>query len=171
MLLVDSLIPEYGGHLANIEGIEDHVEINISDVRDRHSLAYLVRGRDVIFNLAGQTSHLDSMTDPFADLEINARSQLSILEACRHHNPDVKIVFASTRQIYGRPALSPGRRGPPHHPGRRQRHQQDGGRVVPPPLRRGVRHAGRGPSHDEHVRTAHAGPGRPADVPRATGCG
>jgi UDP-glucose 4-epimerase len=107
VLLVDSMIPEYGGHLANVEGIEDHVEINISDVRDRHSLAYLVRGRDVIFNLAGQTSHLDSMTDPFADLEINARSQLSILEACRHHNPDVKIVFASTRQIYGRPRYLP----------------------------------------------------------------
>jgi UDP-glucose 4-epimerase len=107
VLLVDSLIPEYGGNLANIAGIEDAVHVNISDVRDRHSLPYIVRGRDVIFNLAGQTSHVDSMDDPFTDLEINARSQLSILEACRHHNPDAKIVFASTRQIYGRPQYLP----------------------------------------------------------------
>ena len=107
VLLVDSMIPEYGGHVANIDGIEGDLEVNISDVRDRHSLPYLVRGRDAIFNLAGQTSHLDSMENPFTDLEINARSQLSILEACRHHNADAKIVFASTRQIYGRPRYLP----------------------------------------------------------------
>jgi UDP-glucose 4-epimerase len=107
VVLVDSLIPEYGGSLANVEGIEGDLEINISDVRDPHSLPHFVRGRDVIFNLAGQTSHLDSMADPYTDLEINARSQLSILEACRRHNPDAKIVFASTRQIYGRPHYLP----------------------------------------------------------------
>jgi UDP-glucose 4-epimerase len=107
VVLVDSLVPEYGGLLYNIEGIEDRVTVNISDVRDEHSLRYLVRGQDFLFNLAGQTSHLDSMTDPYTDLEINARSQLSILEACRHENPGVKIVFASTRQIYGRPQRLP----------------------------------------------------------------
>ena len=105
--LVDSLVPEYGGLLFNIAGIEDRVRVNISDVRDEHSLRYLVRDQDVLFNLAGQTSHLDSMTDPYTDLEINARSQLSILEAARHENPDVTIVFASTRQIYGRPSRLP----------------------------------------------------------------
>ncbi len=107
VVLVDSLVPEYGGNPANLAGIEDRVTVNISDVRDQHSLAPLLRGQDVLFNLAGQTSHLDSMTDPFTDLEINCRSQLSILEACRRHNPDVKIVFASTRQIYGRPRYLP----------------------------------------------------------------
>jgi UDP-glucose 4-epimerase len=81
VVLVDSLRPEYGGSLANIKGIEDAVTVNISDVRDRYSLPHLVRGRDFIFTLAGQTSQLDSMQDPFTDLEINARSQLSILEA------------------------------------------------------------------------------------------
>jgi UDP-glucose 4-epimerase len=105
--LVDSLVPEYGGNVANIRGIEDHVHVNVSDVRDEHSLRRLVEGRDVVFNLAGQTSHLDSMTDPFTDLEINSRAQLSILEACRHQNPDVNIVFASTRQIYGTPEYLP----------------------------------------------------------------
>jgi UDP-glucose 4-epimerase len=107
VVLVDSLVPEYGGLLYNIAGIEDRVRVNISDVRDEHSLRVLVRDQDVVFNLAGQTSHLDSMTDPYTDLEINARSQLSILEACRHENPVVKVVFASTRQIYGRPRRLP----------------------------------------------------------------
>jgi UDP-glucose 4-epimerase len=105
--LIDSLIPEYGGNRANIDGIEDRVEIHVSDVRDEHSLREHVRGRDVIFNLAGQTSHLDSMVDPYTDLEINCRAQLSILEACRHNNPDAKVVFASTRQLYGRPRYLP----------------------------------------------------------------
>jgi UDP-glucose 4-epimerase len=107
VLLIDSLVPEYGGSRHNIAGIEDRVAVNISDVRDEHSMRHHVRDRDVIFNLAGQTSHLDSMTDPYTDLEINCRSQLSILETCRHHNPDAKIVFASTRQIYGRPQYLP----------------------------------------------------------------
>jgi UDP-glucose 4-epimerase len=101
--LVDSLIPEYGGNLFNIAGIEERVRVNISDVRDEHSMRYLVQGQDYLFNLAGQTSHLDSMQDPYTDLEINCRAQLSILEACRQYNPTIKIVFASTRQIYGKP--------------------------------------------------------------------
>ncbi len=107
VVLVDSLVPEYGGSLHNIAGFEDRVRINISDVRDEHSLRYLVRGQDFLFNLAGQTSHLDSMENPYIDLDINCRSQLSILEACRHYNPDVKVVFASTRQLYGRPHYLP----------------------------------------------------------------
>lgn len=105
--LVDSLIPEYGGNLRNIAGIEDRVSVNISDVRDEYGMNYLVQGQDFLFNLAGQTSHLDSMENPFTDLEINCRSQLAILEACRRHNPRLRIVFASTRQIYGRPQYLP----------------------------------------------------------------
>ncbi|HUX76924.1 MAG TPA: NAD-dependent epimerase/dehydratase family protein [Anaerolineae bacterium] len=107
VLLVDSLIPDYGGNLFNIAGIEDRVRVNIADVRDEYGMNYLVQGQDVIFNLAGQVSHLDSMRDPYTDLEINCRSQLSILEACRKHNPGVKIVYAGTRQIYGRPQYLP----------------------------------------------------------------
>jgi UDP-glucose 4-epimerase len=105
--LVDSLIPEYGGNLFNIAGIEGRVNVNISDVRDDHSMRYLVQGQDFLFNLAGQTSHLDSMQDPYTDLDINCRSQLSILEVCRKFNPQIKIVFASTRQIYGKPDYLP----------------------------------------------------------------
>jgi len=105
--LVDSLIPEYGGNLWNIEPVRERVTVNISDVRDEHAMRYLVRGQDYLFNLAGQTSHLDSMRNPYPDLEINVRAQLYILEACRHHNPDVKVIFASTRQLYGRPRYLP----------------------------------------------------------------
>ena len=105
--LVDSLVPEYGGNLANITGIEDRVRVNISDVRDEHSMRYLVRGQDYLFNLAGQTSHADSMANPYTDLEINCRAQLSILEACRKNNSEIKVVFASTRQIYGKPKYLP----------------------------------------------------------------
>ena len=105
--LVDSLIPEYGGSLFNIDGLEDRVRVNIADVRDRHSMSYLVQGQDYLFNLAGQTSHMDSMEDPYTDLEINCLAQLSILEACRKHNPAIKVVFASTRQMYGKPDYLP----------------------------------------------------------------
>ena len=107
VLLVDSLIPEYGGNLFNIAGFENKIRINISDVRDEHSMRYLVQGQDYLFNLAGQTSHMDSMQDPHTDLEINAKAQLFILEACRKYNPDIKIIFASTRQIYGKPDYLP----------------------------------------------------------------
>lgn len=105
--LVDSLNPDYGGNLFNLDGIEDRLRVNISDVRDHHSMKYLVQGQDVLFNLAGQTSHMDSMRDPETDLEINCRAQLSILEACRQFNPAIRIVFASTRQMYGRPEYLP----------------------------------------------------------------
>jgi UDP-glucose 4-epimerase len=105
--LVDSLIPEYGGNLFNLQGLEDRVRLNISDVRDEHSMRRLVQGQDILFNMAGQTSHLDSMEDPYTDLHINCLAQLHILEACRKHNPSVKIVFAGTRQVYGKPQYLP----------------------------------------------------------------
>ncbi|HTM04251.1 MAG TPA: NAD-dependent epimerase/dehydratase family protein [Vicinamibacterales bacterium] len=102
VLIVDSLIEAYGGNLFNIHGFEDRVRVNIADIRQQTTMDYLVQERDVIFNLAGQVSHIDSMQDPHTDLEINCRAQLTILEACRRHNPGVKIVFAGTRQVYGR---------------------------------------------------------------------
>ncbi len=105
--LVDSLIPEYGGNFFNIHDIQDQVTVNITDVRDPYAMKYLIQGKDYLFNLAGQTSHLDSMKDPQTDLAINASAQLSILETCRHHNPGIKLVFASTRQLYGKPDYLP----------------------------------------------------------------
>lgn len=105
--LVDSMIPEYGGNLFNIEPIKNQVRVNFSDVRDPHSMEYLVKDQDYLFNLAGQVSHIDSMTDPLSDLDINTRAQVVILEACRKFNPRIVVVFASTRQIYGKPQYLP----------------------------------------------------------------
>ena len=105
--LVDSLIPQYGGNLFNIADIRNQVNLNVCDIRDQFAMAYLLCGKDYLFNLAGQTSHIDSMLDPKTDLDINAAAQLSILESCRTACPNIKIVFASTRQIYGRPDYLP----------------------------------------------------------------
>ncbi len=116
VLIIDSLIPHYGGNLFNIKAIEDNVKINIADVRDEFGMNYLVRDQDVMFNLAGQVSHIDSMEDPYTDLNINVRSQLSILEACRKNNSKIKIVFASTRQVYGKPEYLPVDEKHPLHP-------------------------------------------------------
>ncbi len=102
VMIVDSLIPGYGGNHFNIEGIEDRVKVNFSDIRDKMSMDHLVEGKDFIFNLAGTLSHIDSMADPFTDLEINCKSQLSLLESCRQYDPTVKILFAGTRGQYGR---------------------------------------------------------------------
>jgi UDP-glucose 4-epimerase len=107
ILLVDSLIPGFGGNLFNIDGIADRVRVNIADVRQPSTMNYLVGDREVIFNLAGQVSHIDSMRDPYADMEINCRSQLTLLEACRYNNPGAKVVFAGTRQVYGRSTSLP----------------------------------------------------------------
>lgn len=105
--VIDSLIPEYGGNRFNIAGIEDRIDVRIADIRNHEAIDEVIRDKEFLFNLAGQTSHLDSMKNPDADLEINARAQLSILEACRRGNPTIKIVFAGTRQIYGKPDYLP----------------------------------------------------------------
>jgi UDP-glucose 4-epimerase len=107
VLAVDAMIPDYGGNMFNIAGYEDRLRVNIGDVRNQTAMDVLVRDREIIFNLAGQVSHIDSMRDPYTDLEINCRAQLSMLEACRKFNPSVKVIFAGTRQIYGKPDRLP----------------------------------------------------------------
>jgi len=103
VLLIDAMIEDYGGNFFNIAGFADQVRVNLSDVRNESIMDVLVRDREIIFNLAGQVSHIDSMRDPYTDLEINCRAQLSMLEACRKFNPTTKVVFAGTRQVYGKP--------------------------------------------------------------------
>lgn len=107
VLIVDSLLPNYGGNLFNIEPVKDKLKVNLADIRSQHSMNILVQNQDYLFNLAGQLSHIDSMNDPFTDLEINCTSQLSLLESCRKYNPKVKIVFAGTRGQYGKAEYLP----------------------------------------------------------------
>lgn len=105
--LVDSLIPNYGGNLYNVKEIIDKVKINIADIRDSFSMNYLVQEKDYLFNMAGTLSHIDSMEDPYTDLDINCKAQLSLLDACKNNNREVKIVFAGTRSQYGKAGYLP----------------------------------------------------------------
>jgi UDP-glucose 4-epimerase len=105
--LLDSLVPQFGGSFFNISPVRNQVHVNISDMRDANSLDILVQGKDYIFNLAGQVSHGDSMRDPQLDLGVNCVSTMNLVEACRKHNPQVRMVYTSTRQVYGRPQHLP----------------------------------------------------------------
>lgn len=107
VLVIDSLVPDHGGNVYNLSDIRDKLTVNIADVRDQHAINFLVRGQHYIFNLAGQVSHIGSMEDPLADNDINARSQIYLLEACRQHNPQARVVYSSTRQFYGVPQYLP----------------------------------------------------------------
>lgn len=99
--IVDNMMPRLGGNLFNVGEIADHIHINFSDVRDAHSMDYLVNGQEYIFHLAGQVNHVDSIRNPIQDLDINCRGTLVLLESCRKHNQGVKIIFAGTRGEYG----------------------------------------------------------------------
>jgi UDP-glucose 4-epimerase len=107
ILLIDSMILEAGANFANIAAIRDKVRVNIADIRDGQAMRHLLAGQDFLFDLAAQTSHLDSMNAPFDDLAVNATAQLQLLETCRAVAPDITIVHAGTRQIYGRPLYLP----------------------------------------------------------------
>lgn len=99
--IYDALLPEYGGNIFNVQDIKQKVKIIKKDIRDESSMQRAVENQDVIFNIAAQTSHVDSMKDPFLDLDINGRGQLVLLEACREINPRVKIIYAGSRAQYG----------------------------------------------------------------------
>ncbi|HAE60440.1 MAG TPA: NAD-dependent epimerase [Anaerolineae bacterium] len=105
--LVDTLHPKYGGSPFNVEPIKKQVEIIIADMGDEKHIAPIIPRQDYIFNLAGQVSHTDSMSDPQHDLAINAASHLAIVEMCRKLNPQVKIIYGGTRQVYGIPQYLP----------------------------------------------------------------
>ena len=105
--LIDNLISEYGGNKFNIKDFADKITVNICDIRDVSAMSYLIEDKDYLFNLAGQTSHMGSMSNPEVDLDINTTAQLNILEICRNVNNNIKIIFSSTRQLYGKPDYLP----------------------------------------------------------------
>jgi nucleoside-diphosphate-sugar epimerase len=114
--VLDSVVPEHGANFANLNGVRDRLTINISDMREPHALDILVRERDHVFHLAGQVSHGDSMREPKVDLGVNCVSTMNLVEACRHHNPQAKLLFTSTRQVYGRAKSLPVRESDPTVP-------------------------------------------------------
>jgi len=105
--LLDSLLPEGGANNFNIAGLEGRLAVTVGDIGDRGIIREALAGQDFLFNLAGRTSHLDSLRDPQADLTDNVTAQLSLLEACRNANPSIRIVYTGTRQVYGRPTFLP----------------------------------------------------------------
>ena len=105
--IYDALIKNFGGNPFNIEPVKSKLKITIADLRETRKIEKSVKNKDFIFNLAGNLSHIDSMIDPFMDTDINCRAQLCLLEACRKYNPKVKIVFAGTRNQYGKALYMP----------------------------------------------------------------
>ena len=105
--IVDTMAPQYGGNLFNLDGIADRIEFVYGDIREMALMSEIVRGKDIIFNLAAQVSYVDSNIDPFTDLDINLRGHLTVLEACRIHNPKARLVFSSSRFVYGNVEYNP----------------------------------------------------------------
>lgn len=114
--IVDALVPSHGGSYRNIGGIEDVVAVRVADMQSPRVAKEAVAGQEVIFNLMGQVSHVDSMANPRKDAEYNFLSHLSLLEACRRYNREAKVVYAGTRGQYGRPEYTPVDEGHPLRP-------------------------------------------------------
>ncbi len=107
VLVLDALQPNGGANRVNLRDFESKLRFREADLRRAEEYEELLPGHEVVFNLAGQVSHIDSMTDPVSDLGANVHAQIVLLEACRRHLAQAKVVFASTRQIYGRPVRFP----------------------------------------------------------------
>jgi UDP-glucose 4-epimerase len=114
--IMDAMIPGYGGNLFNIEPIKDRVTVNFADIRDQHTMNYLVRGQDFIFHMAGQVDHILSLTDPFPDIDMNIKGTAVLMEACKHHNPSARVIHAGTRGQYGAATRLPVAEDAPTHP-------------------------------------------------------
>jgi UDP-glucose 4-epimerase len=114
--IVDNMIPRLGGNLFNVREIADRIHINFSDVRDAHSMDYLVKGQEFIFHLAGQVNHVDSIRNPIQDLDINCRGTLVLLESCRKYNREAKVIFSGTRGEYGASVTLPVNEDHPTNP-------------------------------------------------------
>lgn len=114
--VVDACIDPYGWNLANIKEIKDKVKFTKTDIRDEKAMGDAVKEKDFIFNCAAQVSHVDSMKEPFLDLDINCRGNLVLLEACRKHAGNAKIVYAGTRGQMGSLHYSPADEEHPDNP-------------------------------------------------------
>lgn len=105
--LVDSCIEPYGANPFNIANIRSQVELNITDIRDKEAMKWLVRSQDIIFNLAAQVSHNDSIENPFLDADINYLGHLNVAENIRRFNPHAIVVFSGSRLQFGRIEYNP----------------------------------------------------------------
>jgi len=100
--ILDAQLPLYGGNPFNLNGIENDVDVHIGDIRDENMVSEVVVGKDIIFNFAAQVSYIDSNLDPLLDNDINCRGHIILLESCKKSNPDARMLFSSSRMVYGR---------------------------------------------------------------------
>ncbi len=105
--IVDAMIEPYGANLFNLDGIRDRLTVNFADIRDVEAMKVLVRDKDIIFNLAGQISHNDSIENPLLDADLNYVGQLKIMEEIRKHNPGARVLFAGSRLQFGKITENP----------------------------------------------------------------
>jgi UDP-glucose 4-epimerase len=105
--VVDSMVPRHGGNRHNLERAAAPITVVEADMGDADAVRAAAADTEIVFNLAGQVSHVDSMADPLFDLDVNARSQFAFLELLRAENPDAVVVYTSTRQVFGRPQYLP----------------------------------------------------------------
>lgn len=114
--LMDAMIPDYGGNFFNIESIKSRINVNISDIRDENSMSHLVKGKDYIFHLAGQCSHIMSLTNPFPDIDINIKGTAILMECCKKYNTDARVIYTGTRGQYGHSTILPVNEEAPTNP-------------------------------------------------------
>jgi UDP-glucose 4-epimerase len=99
--IADAMIDGYGGNLFNIEPVRGQVSVNFCDIRDTNVMNYLVTGQDYVFHLAGQVDHVLSLQDPFPDIDMNIKGTAIVMEACRNHAPQARVIYTGTRGQYG----------------------------------------------------------------------
>lgn len=116
VVIVDALLPPYGGNKFNLAGIADQVEVVDGDIRDADLMEKTIENADYVFHLAGQVSYLDSKSRPYDDLDFNGRGNLTVLEAVKNKAPSARIIFASSRLVYGKILTLPVREDHPTNP-------------------------------------------------------
>lgn len=105
--ILDAMFPLYGGNAFNLETIKDKIDFIRGDIRDKALMDKIVVGKDIIYNFAAQVSYIDSKEDPFTDLDFNGKGHLTVLESVREYAPQARILFSSSRMVYGKILTTP----------------------------------------------------------------
>jgi UDP-glucose 4-epimerase len=114
--VVDNMLPNHGGNPFNVEPAKDRIAVSFGDILSESAMAYLVKGKDIVFHLAGQVSHVLSMSNPFPDIDINVKGTAVVMEAVKHHAPKAIVVYTGTRGQYGSSVKLPVDEDTPMHP-------------------------------------------------------
>ena len=114
--IIDAELDPYGWNYFNIRSIREKIKYKKIDIRDKNSISSAVKGKDVIFNFAGQVSRLISLENPELDIDINVKGSIIVLEAVKMYAPDAKVIFAGSRGQTGEPLYLPVNEEHPDNP-------------------------------------------------------